>query len=155
MKIEYITGNLLEGPEQVILHGANAQGRMASGIAKDIRATYPNAYIEYMKKYNTSGLILGEVIWAIDNDRIIGNLITQKYYGKDGKKYVNDDAIRSALREVNDFAKLLDDTLPRIGMPLIGAGLGGGDWKIISAIIEEESTHFQPVVYTLDGVIPE
>ena len=26
----------------------------------------------------------------------------------------------------------------RIGYPLIGAGLAGGDWKVISKIIEEE-----------------
>jgi len=26
----------------------------------------------------------------------------------------------------------------RIGYPLIGAGLAGGDWTIISAIIDEE-----------------
>jgi len=26
----------------------------------------------------------------------------------------------------------------RIGYPAIGAGLAGGDWKIISAIIDEE-----------------
>jgi O-acetyl-ADP-ribose deacetylase (regulator of RNase III) len=153
VKIEYVTGNLLAGPEVILLQGCNAQGRMQSGIAKDIRAAYPNAYIEYMKKYEESGLKLGEVIWATDNDRFIGNLITQEFYGKDGKKYVDDNAIRIAMRTVNELLKSTLDTY-RVGMPLIGAGLGGGDWKIISAIIEEESTHFQPVVYTLDGIIP-
>lgn len=35
-----------------------------------------------------------------------------------------------------------------VAMSKIGSSLGGGDWKIISEIIEDESTHFQPVVYT-------
>jgi hypothetical protein len=34
-------------------------------------------------------------------------------------------------------------------MPQIGAGLGGGDWQVIEAIIESEMTDIQPVVYTL------
>jgi hypothetical protein len=35
-------------------------------------------------------------------------------------------------------------------MPMIGAGLGGGDWHRIAAIIQEESQHFQPVVYQMN-----
>jgi len=37
------------------------------------------------------------------------------------------------------FSKIKNDfTGQRIGYPLIGAGLAGGDWKVISKIIEEE-----------------
>jgi hypothetical protein len=38
---------------------------------------------------------------------------------------------------------------------LIGSGLAGGKWARISSIIETESKNFTPVVYLLDGVIPE
>jgi hypothetical protein len=34
-------------------------------------------------------------------------------------------------------------------MPQIGAGLGGGDWRTIEAIIEEEFIEIKPVVYQL------
>jgi hypothetical protein len=30
---------------------------------------------------------------------------------------------------------------------MIGAGLAGGDWGKIAEIVEEESNHFQPIVY--------
>jgi hypothetical protein len=40
-------------------------------------------------------------------------------------------------------------------MPLIGAGLAQGKWSIISQIIEEEMTDVQPVVYLIDGIIPD
>ena len=37
------------------------------------------------------------------------------------------------------FSKIKRDfTGQRIGYPLIGAGLAGGDWNVISKIIEEE-----------------
>ena len=56
------------------------------------------------------------------------------------------------MRQISSWAPQLqptyDDTL-HIAMPLIGAGLGGGDWNVISEIIEEESLKFQPVVYEL------
>ena len=43
------------------------------------------------------------------------------------------DALRSSLREMkNQFSGLL------FGLPKIGAGLAGGDWDVIEAIIEEE-----------------
>ena len=42
-----------------------------------------------------------------------------------------------ALRECMQVIKK-DYAGKRIGLPKIGAGLGGGDWAIISAIIEEE-----------------
>jgi len=35
-------------------------------------------------------------------------------------------------------------------MPKIGAGLAGGDWNVIAAIIEEEFTAVQPIVYWLE-----
>ncbi len=34
-------------------------------------------------------------------------------------------------------------------MPMIGAGLGDGNWKAIAAIIESELKTVQPVVYIL------
>jgi O-acetyl-ADP-ribose deacetylase (regulator of RNase III) len=40
----------------------------------------------------------------------------------------------------------------RIAMPLIGASLGGGDWNIISEIIEKACSHVKPIVYHLEDV---
>jgi len=37
-----------------------------------------------------------------------------------------------------------------VALPMIGAGLGGGDWNVISDIIETESKKaLQPIVYKL------
>lgn len=145
---------------------------MGSGIAKTIRDVYPRAYEFYRKMYDTSGLTLGQTIWvpvkpAIEGypERWVINAITQEDYGREtGRLYASYDGIRKAIRQINagnwmtevseDAAKHLGKA-KRVGFPLIGAGLANGSWKIISEIIEEESTMFQPVVYLFDGKMPE
>jgi O-acetyl-ADP-ribose deacetylase (regulator of RNase III) len=154
VEIEYITGDIFEGDEEVLIHGANAKAAMGSGIAKTIRAKYPRCYQVYVKAHQDNGLDLGDIIWVDVGDRIIGNAITQENYGRDPDTvYVSYDAIEKVVKLIDDeFGD--SENPPRIAFPLIGAGLANGSWKIISEIIEEFSTCFRPIVYLLDGVIP-
>jgi len=158
MKIEYRKGNLFEGNETVIIHGCNAQGKFASGFAGAVRERYPFAYEAYMATAQTSKLVLGSIIWASQNTLSIANAITQEHYGRDGKQYASYDAIRLAMETVNLAAQ---DGIPfsgnrsgfdHIAMPLIGAGLGGGDWNIIAEIIERACTHVKPIVYHIEPI---
>jgi O-acetyl-ADP-ribose deacetylase (regulator of RNase III) len=149
MKIIYKIGDVTEAEEPTILHGCNAQGRMNSGVAKAIREKFPEAY-EIYKIYETKiGLSLGMVCGNRSKNKFILNAITQDQDGKDRKRYVCYEAVATALERINctfDFCNK-----PRIiAMPKIGAGLGGGNWKIISTIIEETLTDIQPVVYTME-----
>lgn len=171
MKIEYQTGDLLKGRELFIAHGCNAQGVMGSGVAKAIRDAYPEAYTAYREVYEKSGLRVGGVVAVhIDHKstpdgyklgRFVFNAITQEFYGRDPNRvYVSYDGMRAAMREMNDHVliRLRSESAgepERIAMPLIGAGLANGKWSIISQIIEEEATIFQPVVYLLDGKMPD
>lgn len=139
------------------MHCCNAQGAFASGVAGAIRARYPQAYESYMHTYRSQGnkLYLGQVIEANCDPHVVLNLIGQENYGRDARKgvvYVSYEALRIALKKVNEIAH--EQNISAIGCPLMGAVLAGGDWSVISQIIEEESTSFQPVVYLLDGKIP-
>ena len=51
------------------------------------------------------------------------------------------------MKDIN--SNLFNAGIYEIGLPLIGAGLGGGNWNIISSIIEEELTKIKPIVFTL------
>lgn len=168
-KIIYKTGDLLDAPEPVIVHGVNAQGRMGSGLAKFLRNRYPWAYDAYRSAYEKEGLRLGEVIWAVgigkfvdgvkQKDRIVGNAVTQEHYGYDGQRYVDYDAIRKTIQNMAEFALQSQrgiiqianvQPITEIAFPMIGSKLGGGDWNTISVIIEQESGDvFQPIVYQL------
>ncbi len=145
-EIVYKRGCLTNASEYIIAHGCNAMGVFNSGVAKSIRQKWPGSYKSYIDHYKSRGkLYPGQVIWAESKGKLIANCITQYYYGRDGKQYVEYDAIRECLRAINKFeCKELG-----LAMPLIGAGLGGGDWEIISKIICEEITNVNPVVYIL------
>jgi O-acetyl-ADP-ribose deacetylase (regulator of RNase III) len=64
----------------------------------------------------------------------IANCITQLHFGKEeGKQYVSYRAIQECFESVAKSAYQYGD---HVNYPLIGAGLGGGDWAIISEIID-------------------
>lgn len=160
MKIENIQGNLLYAKERYIAHGVNCRGVMGSGVAKALRATYKTLFEEYHKlctrqtdeKWQPDLLGGVQFVDVVKNNKVIINCFTQIDYGT-SRRQVDYDAVISCMKEINSAAKkkldgyFRDDT--RVAFPKIGAGLGGGDWKIISEIIEKESTAFQPVVYEL------
>lgn len=146
-KILYIKGDLLESSEHIVLHGCNNKGGFGSGFAGAVRSKYPECYTTYRAAFEQGKLSMGGIIVHHDalDDRYILNAITQPAYGYDGKKYVDYEAIKAAMILADEIT-----TTGRIAMPKIGAGLGGGDWDIISNIIETCVIINQPVVYTLD-----
>lgn len=156
MKIIYEQGDLLKAPETVIVHGCNAKGKMGSGVARLIRAAYPSAYFAYRNAHRAKATNLGNVIFAqVGNGKIIANAITQDDYGRNPHRvYVDYQAVSDCMALLNRRVPMWIGDGGRVAMPLIGAGLANGEWGRIAEIIEQESTRFQPVVYTLDGVVP-
>ena len=144
MKIKYKRGNLLEAEEMHLVHGVNCQGVMGSGVARAIRDWYPQAYVDYRSAYQDGKVLLGNIVSSAQDDgRIIHNAITQEFYGRDAKTYVSYWAIAEV------FSKLESYNLGRIALPKIGAGLGGGDWSVIEAIIENTLVRTEAIVYEL------
>lgn len=152
-KIIYKKGNLVDAPELIIAQGCNAQGVMGSGVAKAIRDKWPEVFPGYKRfceeAINPLGMTYPIYAGTGEDRKLIFNMITQRFYGRDNKVYVDYDSIRSCMRFANLRAKAYTPEPHMVAMPKIGAGLGGGDWSVISKIIEEESTNFQPVVYTI------
>lgn len=146
MKIEYIKGDLFTTDIKYIMHGCNNQGVMGSGVAKIIREKYPEAYKQYVLRSQEHRWQLGEVQFVETNGKVIVNAISQDNYGRDGARYVSYEAITEIMQKIETE---LSGKVDKIAMPQIGAGLGGGDWDIISSIIEKELKTIQPVVYIL------
>ena len=122
----------------VIVHGCNAQGVMGSGVAKQLRAKYPEIFYDYAENLMVYGVSdinpLGQVVFVkVSKSLTVANAITQEFYGRTGEKYVSYIALKSCLELV---AKKFGPSTP-IHIPyLIGAGLGGGDEEKILSIIE-------------------
>lgn len=160
MPIEYRRGDFINSREQVLVHGCNAQGVMGRGAALGIKTRLPFAYEGYRHIYETRGLVLGDIVWTLKRI-IVGNMITQEDWRSEHAaqgRNVDYDAVRSCFRKLNEWAQNTQHghieianitPVERVAMPKIGAGLGGGAWDEIAAIIEEESVCFRPVVYML------
>lgn len=142
--VKYVKGNLLDSDCDYICHQVNCQGRMGSGIAKQIRERWPVVYNVYRNRFDyhtkigaTSEDVLGNVDLIPINDegtRFVFNMYAQANYGYDGQRYTSYDAFANCL--VNIWAMM--PTGCKVGFPKnIGCGLGGGNWKVISALIEE------------------
>lgn len=126
----FIEGDLLDVTKGYIMHGCNAQGIMGSGVAKQLRAKYPRIYRDYTAgletvRYNR-GNPLGEVFVSYINPQLfVCNAITQEFYGRDGKQYVDYGAVDRATDYVVQLARRDQSS---VFIPdLLGAGLGGGD----------------------------
>jgi O-acetyl-ADP-ribose deacetylase (regulator of RNase III) len=144
--ITYVQGDLLGATQKVIVHGTNNRGVMGSGVARQIRARWPNVYEVYALKHKVFGLDLGDVIPVATLDgKVIVNAVTQDGFGRDGQRYVDYAAIERCFEIINDKVHAWEVT--EVAFPFIGAGLGGGDWKIIEEILTRTATFYTPVVY--------
>lgn len=145
--ITYIKGNLLDAPEPIIVHGCNAQGVMGSGVALALRTKWPEIFKSYKSLCQENYDILGsiDIVQIESESKVIINAITQKNYGKvSDYRYVSYDAVDMVMKQVYRF---FGDK--QIAMPMIGAGLGNGDWNVIEAIINHRLKNTDVRVYQL------
>lgn len=129
--IEYIKGDLFTTGCKYIAHGCNCQGVMGAGVAKIVRDKYPACYEAYHQfvKENINKNLLGLIHLWYSDDRAIFNCFTQNIYANVSYDGVHDSFLRMA-------TYMRCHTVEEVAMPRIGAGIGGGDWNIIEAIIE-------------------
>jgi len=124
------------GEFDVIVHGCNCFCQMGAGIAKTIKQVFPAAYQADLTTVAGDHTKLGTYSVAhVDvPERVltIVNGYTQYQWRGNGLK-ADYAAIRQVFRGVKQaYAGC------RIGYPALGAGLAGGDWTLIAAIIDEE-----------------
>ncbi len=126
----------LEGQFDVIIHGCNCQCTMGAGIAKQIKRNFPEAYEADRRTAKGDRDKLGDISAATvkrhGHEITIVNGYTQFDWRGSGV-LVDYQALRSVMEHVRKKY-----SGQRIGYPKIGAGLAGGDWDIISEIIDQE-----------------
>ena len=128
---------------KAIAHGCNCFCTMGSGIAKTIRERFPMAYTEDcdFMKFMPKEAKLGKYSshYSRKYDLSIFNLYTQFDFGTH-KQQVIYEAVEKCFATLNrDFQPLVTNNPKQydLGIPMIGAGLGGGDWGTIAEIINK------------------
>lgn len=134
--------DLLEFKCDIFCHQVNCQGRMGSGIAKQIRNKYPIVFEEYStfcKNCISAKNLLGKCqIVEINDNLLCANLFGQLYYGQGGIVYTNYSALYCAFMNLRDYCSFDKNKHWVIGIPYnIGCGLAGGNWnKVYKMILE-------------------
>lgn len=131
--MKVIIGDLLKQKTDydIIIHGCNCFSTMGAGIARQIKAEIPEAFQVDINSKLSPIEKLGGFTFTQNHKPTIVNAYTQ--YGFRGKRDLEYAAVKSALRSINTKV-----TGKKIALPLIGAGLAGGNWEIIKKIIELE-----------------
>lgn len=125
------------GEFDAIGHGCNCFNTMGGGIAAQVRSRYPDAWA---KDQNTiSGDINKLGTFTVCDSYYdkpyfrnrLYNLYTQYDFGGGGRIYLNYDALKLCFYKLNLLEKG-----KKIGLPMIGCGLAGGDEITVTKLID-------------------
>lgn len=139
--------NIFDGGAEGIIHQANCQNTMGSGIAKQIHARYPEVYEEDCKTKAGDYSKLGTFSWVKTNDGkfYIYNCYSQFRYGRE-QRHTNYEAVYNGLVSIKKHAE--SHQLNSLSLPHnMGCMLGGGSWHIVNAIIEDVFDNSDIVLY--------
>ena len=136
MKI--IEKDILTVEKGIICQSVNCQGKMNSGLAKQIREKYPEVYERYLKLYQSTPfdfLLLGhEQIIHIGDSLLICNIFGQLNFGYDGKRYTDYGSLQKAFNCLFEMEALNNY---QFYFPFnFGCDRGGADWNIVSKMID-------------------
>ena len=122
----------------IIAHQVNCKGGIGSGVALALLNKWRKVKTQYHMFYDSfedKNQLLGKYDPVhVDEGLFVFNCFTQFDRGYDGKLYTSYSAIETCFENI---AKLNSD-MPIYIPYLYGCGLGGGDWEIVSTIIESK-----------------
>ena len=130
--------------KKIIAHVCNDVGRWGAGFVLALSKKWSKPEEEY-KRILPENLQLGLVQYVdVEDDIIIANMIGQhdtksNRYGVPPIRY---GALKVTLNNLFQYAQLKKAS---VHMPMIGAGLAGGDWNIISKLINDAADKFPDV----------
>ena len=153
-----IKGNLIrlgkEARFDVIVHGCNCFCRMGSGLAPQIKENFPNAWAADLATEAGDINKLGNYTFGTqlvhdknDQPEVLTIINAYSQYKYDAStKPLDYEALTLVLRKINHNFKGKS-----IGVPLIGAGLAGGNWDRIKMIILEQLKDMDVTIVHYDG----
>jgi O-acetyl-ADP-ribose deacetylase (regulator of RNase III) len=136
MTIKLVKGDLLAqaraGQYDIIMHGCNCFNVMGGGIAGQVAHQFPDAYLADQETVRGDAGKLGTYTIGMDGRLVVLNCYTQYGISRGGEDVFEYTAFQRVLEKIQyRFGKW------RIGLPMIGMGLAGGDAERIVPMIEQ------------------
>lgn len=134
--VQIIECDLLECYCDVIIQSSNCQVVQGAGVAKVIRAKYPEVFVADQNNLLSPKEKLGTILPVLLHGEAPFYCFlnyNQLYYGRD-KRYVDYEAFYTCLEKSKQ--KCLDLNCKIIGLPFLMSSVnGGGDWNVIYSMI--------------------
>lgn len=134
--IIFLKGDVLKTETDIVCHQVNCKAVMGAGIAKQIRALYPelyDGYVKYSRNLKCGPQLLGHVYFYEADKYVIANCYGQNTFGRTGV-HTNYFALETCFKTVKEYSE--QHNLKTIAMPYnIGCGLAGGDWNVVLDMI--------------------
>lgn len=157
--IKYKVGNILDTEHKYIIHGCNCFHNMGAGVAAALAKKWPEV-AEVDKMFSGpkgDDKKLGDFTHTfVSNGKIVFNAYTQWDTGTDIRR-LNYEALVKSLEKICEYIlwlnhfNLITEKIV-ISVPKIGCGLAGGNWSIVSAILDAVGKQYNIIfeVYVLD-----
>lgn len=135
MAVRVVVGDVTAVTDRpvILAHVCNNVGGWGAGFSGVLSKKWPVVETSY-REWHASGdgffLGAGQLV-PTDFGMQVANLVAQDGFGRDGKRYLDYEALMDCLLWLGSET---DPEIPVV-MPKIGAGLGGGDWERISLMI--------------------
>jgi O-acetyl-ADP-ribose deacetylase (regulator of RNase III) len=132
MPTTFSKGDLFATPGvRAYAHGCTTNGTMDAGVAVAFKKRFPRMFEDYAARCADGRFHLGDVIVWSEGDEVVYNLGIQEHW----KTKARVPALSRALRRMVQLAE--HASVARIGLPRIGAGLGGIDWPRVKSVLAE------------------
>ena len=136
--VEVRVGNLFDGDDlPALAQGCNTRGLMGAGIATQFAARWPEMKTTYVRRCKEGLFALGGVfVWRSPEGQVIFNLAVQKEPGRHAEL----SAISASVNTMLSICRRSE--IEKVGLPMIGAGIGGLDWHDVLGTLEDASTEW-------------
>ena len=132
MPTEFVRGDLFHHAGlEALAHGCNCTGAMGKGIALEFRSRFPVMYQEYRRRCRDGAFQLGDVFTWDQASPIVFNLGTQRSWRTNAELPAIRCAVARMVLEAEKYG------ISTVGLPRIGAGLGGLRWNDVRRVLDE------------------
>jgi O-acetyl-ADP-ribose deacetylase (regulator of RNase III) len=137
MSIIFVEGDLFNYPNlDAIAHGCNCAGAMGKGIALEFKNRFPDMYQVYREHCLNGKFGLCDVFVWKKGSIVIFNLGTQQTWRSKATLIAITESVHKIMQLAHNMG------LHRIGIPRIGAGLGGLDWDDVKQILTQIANEY-------------
>lgn len=165
--IRYMHADLIEyalesGEIDIIAHQTNCQGVFGSGFARAIAVNFPHVeafdqnIVKALREVEKTPAGETYVTHAAKNPQTGHILYVANMYGQVSPGPNTDYVLlRSAIKQLREYLVRSKYPLHRvkIGLPMVGCGVGGGDWDVVSRMLSEEWYDLNFTVFIKDKEI--